>query len=194
MSSTRRKAVKKIKSFDELYKELCDLPDNVVGEIINEELVVMPRPAPKHARASSSLGSKIFDSYDEGNGGPGGWWIFFEPEMHFLDDVIVPDIAGWKKERMPKLPEEAYFSLSPDWVCEVLSPSTARYDKISKFKIYEENKIPYYWIVDPLNRVLEIFELDQKNYKLVFVFDQNSLVKAPPFEELEFNLGSLWAD
>ena len=186
--------IKKIKSFDELYKDLCDLPDNVVGEIINEELVVMPRPAPKHARASSSLGSKIFDSYDEGNGGPGGWWILDEPEMHFLDDVIVPDIAGWKKERMPKLPEEAYFSLSPDWVCEVLSPSTARYDKISKLKIYEENKIPYYWIVDPLNRVLEIFELDQKNYKLVSVFDQNSLVKAPSFEELEFNLGSLWAD
>ena len=109
--------------------------------------------------------------------------------------MIVPDIAGWKKERMPKLPtEEAYFSLALDWVCEVLSPSTARYDKISKLKIYAENKVPYYWIVDPYNRVLEIFELDGKIYKLAIIFGKDDLVKAPPFEELEFNLGSLWAD
>ena len=188
------KALKKIKSFDELYKELCDLPDNVVGEILKGELVVSPRPASKHARASSSLGSKIFDSYDEGNGGPGGWWILDEPELRFPDDVVVPDIAGWKKERMPVYPDVKQFKLSPDWVCEVLSPSTARHDKISKLQIYAENKVPHYWIVDPLNRVLEILILDGKTYKLAFVFGKNDDVKAPPFEELEFNLGSLWVD
>ena len=186
-------ALKK-KSFDELYKELCDLPSNVVGEIINEELVVMPRPASKHARASSILGALITRPFDLGNGGPGGWWIIDEPELRFPYDVVVPDIAGWKKERMPVYPDVKQFELSPDWVCEVLSPSTASYDKISKLKIYAENKVPYYWIVDPLNRVLEIFTLDEKTYKLAFAFGKNDLVKTPPFEELEFNLGSLWAD
>ena len=189
------KALKNKKSFDELYKELCDLPDNVVGEILNEELVVSPRPAFKHARAGSSLVSKIFDSYDEGNTGPGGWWILYEPELRFPYDVVVPDIAGWKRERLQNPSEMKVFEVSPDWVCEVLSPSTARHDKISKFKIYAENKVPYYWIVDPLNRVLEIFILDGKTYKLAFIFGKNDDVKAaPPFEELEFNLGSLWAD
>ena len=189
------KALKKIKSFDELYKELCDLPDNVVGEILKGELVVSPRPAFIHARASSSLGSKIFESYDEGNGGPGGWWILDEPELHFPDDVVVPDIAGWKRERLQDPSKMKVFEVSPDWVCEVLSPSTARQDKISKLQIYAENKVPHYWIVDPLNRVLEILILDGKTYKLAFVFGKDDDVKkAPPFEELEFNLGSLWAD
>ena len=188
------KALKNTKSFDELYKELCNLPDNVVGEIINKELVVMPRPAPKHARASSALGGLLSGPFDLGHGGLGGWWILDEPELRFPDDVVVPDIAGWKKERMPKLPEKTQFELSPDWVCEVLSPSTASYDKISKLQIYAKNKVPYYWIVDPLNRVLEILVLDGKTYKLAFVFGKNDLVKVPPFEELEFNLGSLWAD
>ena len=187
-------AIKKKKSFDELYKELCDLPSNVVGEIINEELVVMPRPASKHARASSALGMLIGGPFDLGNNGSGGWWILFEPELRFPDDVIVPDIAGWEKERMPVYPDVKQFELSPDWVCEILSPSTARYDRISKIQIYAENKVPYYWIVDPLNKILEILVLNGKTYKLSFVFDKNSLVKAPPFEELEFNLGSLWAD
>ena len=187
------KALKK-KSFDELYKELCDLPSNVVGEILNEELVVMPRPAFIHARASSALGALIGGPFDLGSGGPGGWWILNEPELHFSDDVVVPNIAGWKKERLQNPSEMKVFKVSPDWVCEVLSPSTARHDKISKLKIYAENKVPYYWIVDPLNRVLEIFTLDKKTYKLAFAFGKNDLVKTPPFEESEFNLGSLWTD
>ena len=189
------KAVKKIKSFDELYKELCDLPNNVVGEILKGELVVSPRPASKHARASSIIGMLIGGPFDLGKDGPGGWWILYEPELRFPDDVVVPDIAGWKKERMPVYPDVKQFKLSPDWVCEVLSPSTARHDKISKLQIYAENKVPHYWIVDPLNRVLEILILDGKTYKLAFVFGKDDDVKkAPPFEELEFNLGSLWTD
>jgi len=186
--------VLKKKTFEQLYNELCALPENVVGEIVNGELIVSPRPASKHARASSSLGSKIFDSYDEGNTGPGGWWILDEPEIRLTEDVVVPDIAGWKRERMPVYPDVAQFELSPDWVCEVLSPSTARHDKISKLQLYAENKVPYYWIVDPLNRVLEVLILDGKTYKLGFVFGKDDDVKAPPFNELEFNLGSLWAN
>ena len=188
------KAFKKIKSFDELYKELCDLPDNVVGEILKGELVVSPRPAFIHAMASSILGGILSGPFTLGNGGPGGWWILDEPELHFPDDVVVPDIAGWKRERLQDPSEMKFFEVSPDWVCEVLSPSTARQDKISKLQIYAENKVPYYWVVDPLNRVLEILILDGKTYKLAFVFGKNDDVKAPPFEELKFNLGSLWAN
>ena len=189
------KALKKIKSFDELYKELCDLPDNVVGEILKGELVVSPRPAFIHARASSIIGMLIGGPFDLGKDGPGGWWILDEPELHFPDDVVVPDIAGWKRERLQDPSKMKVFEVSPDWVCEVLSPSTARQDKISKLQIYAENKVPHYWIVDPLNRVLEILILDGKTYKLAFVFGKDDDVKkAPPFEELEFNLGSLWAD
>jgi len=187
-------ALKK-KTFEELYEELLALPENVVGEIIKGELVVSPRPASKHARASSSLGSKIFDAYDEGNTGPGGWWIVDEPEIKFPDDeVVVPDIAGWKRDRVPNYPDVTQFKRSPDWVCEVLSPSTARYDKISKLKMYAENKVPYYWIVDPQNRVLEVLSLEGKTYKLELVFGKGDVVKAPPFEKLEFSLSKLWVD
>ncbi len=177
-----------------MYKDLCALPENVVGEIINGELIVSLRPAPKHVNVSSVLGHILLGPYHLGKNGPGGWWILDEPEVHLKDQVIVPDVAGWKREKLPKLPEEAYFSLAPHWACEVLSPSTARYDKISKLKIYAENKAPYYWIVDPLNRILEVLILDGKNYQGDLLFEKDDLVKAPPFEDLEFNLGELWAD
>ncbi len=186
-------ALKK-KTFKDLYEDLCALPENVVGEIINEELVVSPRPGFEHANASSAIGSIFFAPYQLGKNGPGGWWILDEPEIHLKDQVVVPDVAGWKRERLPKPAGTTYFSLAPDWACEVLSPSTVRYDRISKLKIYAENKVPYYWIVDPLNRVLEVLILDGKGYKADLAFGKDDLVKAPPFEDLEFNLGELWAD
>ncbi len=186
-------ALKK-KKFKDLYEDLCALPKNVVGEIINGELIAQPRPALIHASASSTIGSIILPPYQLGENGPGGWWILDEPEVHLKDQVIVPDVGGWKRERLPKLAEKVYFSVAPDWACEVLSPSTARYDRISKLKIYAENKVPYYWIVDPLNRVLEVLILDGKSYKADLIFEKDDLVKAPPFEDLEFNLGKLWPD
>ena len=187
-------ALKK-KSFKELYKELEGLPENVVGEIINGELVATPRPAPKHARASSALGVLLCGPFDLGsNGGPGGWWILDEPQVHFIEKVVVPDIAGWRKERMPKLPETSYFELAPDWVCEVLSPSTASYDKIFKFQIYAENAVSHYWIIDPINRVLETFTLNKDKYEIGPKFGNSDKVKTPPFEEIEFNLENLWVD
>ena len=184
----------KEKSFEELYEELCKLPDNVVGEIINGELIVSPRPSPKHANASSMLGVKLGDPFQIGKGGPGGWWILDEPQIHLKEQAVVPDLAGWRKDRLPKLPEKNHFELAPDWVCEVLSPSTARYDKLSKLQIYAENKVPYYWIVDPTNRVLEVFILDSGNYRIGPVFGGDDKVSAPPFEVVEFDLGDLWAE
>ena len=185
----------KRKSYDELWQELCALPDHVVGEILDGELVVSPRPSPLHANVSSGLGILIGGPFHFGKGGgPGGWWILGEPEIHFGKHIIVPDIAGWKRERLPKLPDTAYFELVPDWVCEVLSPSTARYDRISKLQKYAKNGVPYYWIVHPLDRTLEVFTLDEGLYKIEIIFGGDDKISAPPFEAVEIHLSDLWCD
>ncbi|MDR2154115.1 MAG: Uma2 family endonuclease, partial [Burkholderiaceae bacterium] len=111
------------------YEDLCALPPNRVGEIVRGVLYSHPRPASRHARSSSVLGGKLYPRFDEGDGGPGGWWILDEPELHLGDDVLVPDLGGWRRERMPVFPDVAWFDLAPDWICEVLSPSTARLDR-----------------------------------------------------------------
>jgi Uma2 family endonuclease len=118
------------------YADLLALPENVVGEIVDGELIVSPRPAPAHAIATSSLGGEIMRPFGRGRGGPGGWLIVDEPELHLGEQVLVPDLAGWLRERMPRLPETAWFELRPDWVCEVLSPSTAILDRTRKQEIY----------------------------------------------------------
>lgn len=187
-------ALKK-KSFEELYEELCALPENVIGEIINGELIVSPRPAPKHANSASGLTGILREYYQYGrNGGPGGWWILIEPQIEFPEKVVVPDIAGWKKSKMPSLPDKAYFNLAPDWVCEVLSPSTARYDRISKLQVYANNGITDYWILDPVGKVLETYSLEKGGYKVGPAFSGNDIVKTSPFSDFEFDLGDLWAD
>src|SRR5262245_58763433 len=121
------------------YEDLVNLPDNVVGEILEGELVVSPRPAPPHAYACSKISAAIGGQFDQSPGsseGPGGWWILFEPELHLHSDVVVPDVAGWRRDRMPRLPATAAFELAPDWVCEVASPRTAHYDRTAKMRIY----------------------------------------------------------
>lgn len=116
------------------YEDILALPENMVGEILDGELHTHPRPAPRHARAYSALTGTLWDPFDSGTGGPGGWWIIDEPELHLANDVIVPDIAGWRRERMPELPAAAWFGLAPDWACEILSPSTARTDRTIKMQ------------------------------------------------------------
>ena len=139
------------------YEDLFEVPDNLVAEIIYGHLYTSPRPAPRHARASSILGAKVTDPYDVGNGGPGGWWIIIEPEVHFIRDteVLVPDIAGWRRQRMPDIPRDHRFEVVPDWVCEILSPSTAGKDREIKLPIYAHYGVQYVWLVDPLARTLE---------------------------------------
>ena len=181
-----------------LWQQLCELPENMVGEIFNDELITSPRPGPRHAVASGNLHTEINSLFGGGNGS--GWRILYEPELHFdkppqkyeKKNVVVPDIAGWKRDRMPKLPETAYFELPPDWVCEILSPSTARHDRIPKMNIYSVNEIPHYWIVDPINKTLEVFALESSSYRNIITFGENDRVSAPPFEEIEFDLGNLW--
>ena len=131
------------------YEQLLNLPDNLVGEIIGGQLHTQPRPAGPHALAASSIGGELYSPFQKGRGGPGGWWIIDEPEIHFVRDVevLVPDLAGWRRERMPSLPLDHRFEVVPDWVCEVLSPSTHKKDRILKMKVYGHHGVAYLWLV-----------------------------------------------
>jgi Uma2 family endonuclease len=181
------------------YADLEAVPAPQVAELVRGVLHVMPRPAPKHARASSRLGIEIGGPFDAGKGGPGDWVILDEPELHFPDptapgesDAVAPDLAGWRRERMPELPETAYFSLAPDWMCEVLSPSTAAFDRAEKMPLYAREGVRHAWLVDPIARTLEVFELERGRWMLAGVHRDAARVRAVPFDAIELDLSVLW--
>jgi len=174
------------------YEDLLALPEHVVGEIIDGELIVSPRPAPRHAVASSMLGAELALPFQRGRGGPGGWWILDEPELHFDPDVLVPDLAGWRRERLPELPEKAWFELAPDWVCEVLSPSTAIIDRTRKLRIYTRNRVAWVWFVDPSARTLEALRLEGTSWMVALTAGGDEKVRVPPFDAIELELDALW--
>jgi len=176
------------------YDDVLAVPPHRVAEIINGELVVSPRPAPRHALVSSVLGAKLVAPFHEGREGPGGWWILDEPEIHFTPgEPLIPDLAGWRRERMPALPETAWFTLAPDWLCEVLSPSTAAVDRIEKMPIYARFAVAHAWLIDPALQSLEVFRLHEKRWLLVETFRGAARVRAEPFGAIELELATLWA-
>ncbi|KFA91986.1 Uma2 family endonuclease [Archangium violaceum] len=177
---------------DELYAELEKLPPNVVGEIVGGELYASPRPASPHARAASRLGGELMGPFDRGRGGPGGWVILDEPELHLGEDVLVPDLAGWRRERMPEMPHTVGFTLAPDWACEVLSPSTARLDRARKMVVYAREGVRHFWLVDPLLQTLEVYRLENGRWSLLGTHAGGVTVHAEPFEALALELGALW--
>ena len=148
---------------------------------------------PTHARAASSLGGELYGPFDRGRGGPGGWIILNEPELHLHADILVPDIAGWLRERMPALPQGSAFELSPDWVCEVLSPSTASTDRTEKLPIYARERVAHVWLVDALLRTLEVLRLDGDGYRIVGAWRGDTVVRCEPFASLALNLTDLWS-
>ncbi len=177
------------------YDDLLALPEHLVGEILGGELLTHPRPSPRHARASSALGIKIGGPFDQGEGGgPGGWWVLDEPELHLGPDILVPDLAGWRRERLPQLPETAWLALPPDWVCEVLSPATARVDRMRKLPCYAAHGVDYCWLVDPTARTLEAFRRAGEHWLLQASFVEDAEVRVEPFAAVAFPLAALWAD
>jgi Uma2 family endonuclease len=176
------------------YEDLERLPDNLVAEIVNGELHASPRPAPPHARAGSIVGGRLTPAYDEARGGPGGWWILDEPELHLSGDVLVPDLAGWRRSRMPHLPTTAYFPVAPDWVCEILSPSTSSLDRKQKLAIYAREGVSHAWLIDPLARTLEELRLESGRWTILATHADTEVVRAEPFTEIEIELSALWAD
>jgi Uma2 family endonuclease len=177
------------------YDDLLALPDHVVGEIIAGELIVSPRPAPRHAVATSVLGGELGPPYHgAGRGGPGGWWILDEPELHLGDDVLVPDLAGWRRHRMPAIPETPYFTLAPDWICEALSPATARLDRQKKLAVYAREGVSHAWLIDPVQRTLEVLQLEPPHWIILGIHAGQDEVRADPFAATVLALARLWAD
>ena len=174
------------------YQDVLDAPAHRVAEIVDGTLYTHPRPAPPHALASSSLQGDLSSAFQFGRGGPGGWWIIFEPELHLDEDIVVPDLAGWRRERMTELPDTAYFTLAPDWVCEVLSASTRKLDLHEKRPIYAREGVPYLWLVDPVDRTLEAFELHDEQWLLIASAKDDEPVSIRPFDAITFSLGDLW--
>jgi Uma2 family endonuclease len=189
-------AMPRVPPFDRpaTYEDLVALPDIVVAEILDGELYSSPRPAFRHARASSSLGVRIGGPYDHGLGGPGGWWILDEPELHLERDVVVPDLAGWRRSRLPHAPETAFVSLPPDWICEVLSPSTATIDRAKKLRVYAREQVAHAWLIDPIARTLEVLRLENGRWTILATHVGAEVVRAEPFTAVNLDLASLWAD
>jgi len=174
------------------YDDLRAVPSHLVAEILDGELVTSPRPGPPHTRAASSLGGELYGPFDRGRGGPGGWIILYEPELHLHGDVLVPDFAGWRRERMPALPDASAFELAPDWACEVLSPSTASSDRAVKVPIYAREKVVHVWLLDPLLQTLEVLRLDGSGYRIAGVWRGDAVVQCEPFEAHAIRLADLW--
>ena len=174
------------------YRDVLDAPAHMVAEIVEGALHLQPRPAGRHTLAGSSLGDELVSPYQKGRGGPGGWWILDEPELHFGEDILVPDLAGWRRERMPTVPDDAWFTLAPDWVCEILSPSTRKFDLEEKRPIYAREGIGHLWLVDPSARTLEAFALSGGAWSAAGSAREAEPVSFPPFEAVSFPLDALW--
>ena len=174
------------------YDDLLAVPEPLVAEILFGELVTHPRPAPRHVRVASRLEMILGPPFDLGDDGPGGWVFFGEPELHLGDHVVVPDLAAWRRERLADFPNTAWFEVAPDWVCEVLSPSTESYDRGDKRLIYAAAGVDHVWHINPLLRMLEVYELSDGKWLLLDVFNDDAQVAAAPFAEFCFSLSLLW--
>ena len=185
MSQAKRKAT---------YADLVKVPDGKVAEIVDGELFVSPRPASPHALAASTIGMALapFHAPPGQAGCPGGWWILFEPELHLGDDVLVPDLAGWRRARLPVLPNVTAFTQAPDWTCEVASPATVVLDRRHKMRIYAREGIGHLWIVDPSNRSLEVHRLEGGRWVLASAHAANVPIRVEPFETLVLDPSRWW--
>ena len=181
---------------DELYEAYLRVPAHQHAEIVNGTLYVMSRPAPKHAIAASMLQVEIGGPFQRGRGGPGGWWIVVEPELQLVPkEPVVPDLVGWRVERMPQPPDTAYFTLAPDWVCEVLSRSTEKLDRDQKLPYYAEQGVLHAWLLDPIDKRLEVYSLntETRRWHEVRIYQGDTTVRAAPFDAIELDLGALWS-
>ena len=190
--SKSQAAVSETDSRRATYQDVVDAPPHKVAEVVDGILHIFDRPASRHTLASSRLGRYIGTPFEDGHGGPGGWWIVDEPQLHLGEDIVVPDLAGWRRERMPVFPDVAYFTLAPDWVCEVLSPSTRKLDLGGKSAVYVRAGVSHIWFVDPIARSLEARELRGTKWAEIATLHDDATLSLPPFEAISFSLSDLW--
>jgi len=183
----------------EVEAEWRAVPSHWVAEIVGGVLHALPRPARRHTIAATTLGEELGPPFRRGRGGPGGWVILDEPGLHLgtMPDIVVPDLAGWRRERMPDAVgaegAPAYFDLAPDWACEVLSPRTEAFDRGEKVALYARERVASIWLVDPIEQTLEVFRLERDRYLLLGVHHGEARVRAEPFDAIELDLALLWA-
>ncbi len=177
------------------YEDVLKAPAGHIAQLVFGVLHTHPRPAFAHASASSILGAVLVWRFHGGHGGPGGWIILDEPELHLgaEPDILVPDLAGWRRDRA-ELPgrDAAWTGLVPDWICEVLSPSTQALDRADKMEVYHREGVRHVWLVDPLARTLEVYRHEESAWLRVAIHAGDALVRAEPFEAIELPLAQLW--
>ncbi len=174
------------------YDDILGLPEHVTGEILSGQLYAQPRPNSRHARVETGLARDLFGPFDRGSDGPGGWVILVEPELHLGAHVMVPDLAGWKRERLVEIPDGPIDAV-PDWACEILSPSTAVKDRKIKLPLYSKLGVGHVWIVDPLAKTIEILRNGGEHWILLATFSDQDHMRAEPFDAIELELRHLWA-
>jgi Uma2 family endonuclease len=174
------------------YDDVLAAPEHKVAEIVDGDLYLSPRPAMPHAVSASRLAGILVAPFDEGRGGPGGWRILVEPELHLGPDIVVPDLAGWRRERLPVVPDTAFLTIAPDWLCEVLSPSTERLDRAKKARVYAREGVSHMWFINPINRTIEISRLESGRWVAVGTHAKDEVIEAEPFEAIPLELSRLW--
>lgn len=178
------------------------VPPEQVAEILDGELFVMPRPKPRHSNAMAGLTAILDGPFRRGRGGPGGWLILIEPELHLgpKPDKVVPDLAGWRQERFPREvieadadTEPAAITVAPDWICEILSEGTEAIDRGKKMRIYRRERVGYLWFLDPRSQSLEVYRLNARGrWEELETYEEAVTVRAEPFEAIELELASLF--
>jgi Uma2 family endonuclease len=177
------------------YEDVLAAPEHLVAEVVGGVLYTHPRPAMPHTRTASRLGDLLGGPFDRGRDGPGGWVILDEPELHLHDDIVVPDLGGWRRTRLPRVPMEAAFiSLPPDWVCEVLSPGTQAFDRSDKLDVYAREGVAHAWLIDPLAKMLEVWRLEREKWLRVATWRDAAVVRAEPLDAVDLELAALWED
>jgi Uma2 family endonuclease len=175
------------------YEDLLALPAEVRAEILDGEISTLPAPRPRHSKPEGAIRRFVggpFDD-DDGFGGPGGCWIFVEVDVQLGEDVVRPDLSGWRRSRLPQ-PDSRPIAIVPDWICEVLSESNEAHDRVTKRKLYAQHGVSHYWIVDPMARTVEALSLEGGHWVDAGSFDETALARIAPFEEIELPIGRLF--
>lgn len=174
------------------YRDVTDSPENMIAEVVDGELYQTSRPGVPHAAAATRLVAMLVPPFSQGGNGPGGWIVLFEPELHLGDDILVPDLAGWRIERLPMVLQDAYLTLPPDWICEVLSRSTGAIDRSVKLPIYARAGVRHVWLIDARLQTLEVLRVQEGGWRTLATHQGAERIRAAPFEAVELELGQLW--